>query len=154
MMERIEDKVRRFPTLFGALIGLAIFAAIIVIETWFPRVGEAWRRNNANVRSVYFTVVLCAVWIFRLRHSRHRNPFLFWATLCSISLLHVIGVLSYSILVHPLLLREWFILFIAESIVIVFGLDWLTRRFARPNRHRHTDAATVIHAMGHPDDKS
>jgi hypothetical protein len=118
------------PTLFGVLVALAIFAFIIIIVNWFPRVSEAWDRNNSQVRSIYFTVVFFAVWVSRLWRWQRRSALVFWASLCTIFLLHTAAVLLYSTHFHPLLIREWLVLATAESIVIVFGVDWLTRRFS------------------------
>jgi cytochrome b subunit of formate dehydrogenase len=124
--------------LFGMLIGLTILLSVIVIVNWFPRVGDAWQRNNGDVRSAWFTVGLYVVWIHRLWRWQHRNKVLFWASLGIIFVLHVTGVLLYSIRVHPLLLGQWLILAAVESAVMVFGLDSLTRRFAQ-HGHVHID---------------
>ena len=129
MSNSIVDKIRRFPTLFGVLLALIIFAAISTIGNWFPRIEEAWQRNNANVRSVYFTMVLFIVLISRLWPSRRRNLFLFWVALCVVFLLHVAGVVFYSIGVHALLMKEWIILLVFETFLIGFGLEWLMDRF-------------------------
>jgi hypothetical protein len=126
----IGDKIRSYPMLFGMLIGLIIFAFIIIIVNWFPWVGKAWMKNNTQVRSVYFTVVLYAVWVSRLWRWQRRNALVFWASLGIILLLHAIAVLLYSTHFHPLLIGEWLVLAAAESIVIVFGVDLLTRRFS------------------------
>jgi len=137
MIERIVDKIRRFPTLFGALIGLVILTVIIVIVNWFPRVGEAWERNNANVRSVYFTAAFFTVWISRVWKWRRRNTRVFWASVCLFFLLHALGVFVYSIRVHPLFLSEWIYLIAFESFALIFGLDWLTKRFDHLHTHAH-----------------
>jgi hypothetical protein len=127
--------------LFGMVIGLMIFAFIIIIVNWFPCVGKAWMKNNSQVRSVYFTVVLYAVWASRLWRWQRRSALVFWASLGIIFLLH--AVLLYSTHFHPLLIGEWLVLAAAESIVIVFGVDWLTRRFSHSAAIRRTGETTL-----------
>ena len=139
MIMRVAKKLKQFPVLLGVLIAVAICLPIFVIVTWLPGIYEAWDRNNANVRSVYFTIVLFAVWISYSARWRRRNQFLFWVALSLIFLTHVIGILFYSITVHPLLMGQWMILLIAESGAIVFGMDWLTRHFHHTNWHRRSD---------------
>jgi hypothetical protein len=39
----LREIVTRYPMLFGALSGLLIFGAAIIIETWFPWIDEALR---------------------------------------------------------------------------------------------------------------
>jgi hypothetical protein len=126
----IGDKIKSYPTLFGMLIGLIIFAFIIIIVNWFPWVGKAWERNDSQVRSLYFTIVLFAVWVSRLWRWQRRSALVFWASIGIIFLFHAIAVLLYSTHFHPLLIGEWLVLAAAESIVIVFDVDWLTRRFS------------------------
>jgi hypothetical protein len=125
----IVEKIRRYPTLFGVLIGLLMFGSIIVLVNWFPRVDQAWDRNNANVRSGFFTVGFFAIVISRVWRWRQRNARVFWAAVCTFLLLHALGVVFYSIWLRPLLLRDWIFLMIIESFALVFGLDWLTKRF-------------------------
>lgn len=126
-----------YPTLFGMVIGLVLVVGIIVMATWYPRVGRAWQRNNESVRSVYFTVGFFAIWISRVWRWHRRNAFVFWASVLALFLLHVVGVVLYSIRVHPLLLWEWIILITFEGFAFVFALDWITRRFANFGEHGH-----------------
>jgi hypothetical protein len=137
MIERIVDKITRFPILFGALIGLVILTSIMVIVNWFPRVGEAWERNNATVRSVYFTAGFFTIWISRVWRWRRRNTLVFWVSVCAFLLLHALGVFLYSIRVHPLLMKEWIYLMVLESFALIFGLDWLTKRFRHLPSYGH-----------------
>ena len=122
--------------LFGMLIGLIVLASVIIIVNWVPWLSEAWGRNNSEVRSVYFTVVFFAVWVSRLWQWQRRSALMFWASLCIMFLLHATAVLLYSTHFHPLLISEWLVLATVESIVIVFGVDWLTRRFSHPGPSR------------------
>ena len=127
---------------FGALIGLVIFSTIIVIETWFPWIGKAWERHDRLVQSVWFTAGFFGVWVSRYWHWRRRG--FFWASMCFLFLVHTFGVLYYAMQVHPLVLREWLVLLTAESFVVVSYMDWSTRRFGHPSRHRHSDRASGI----------
>src|SRR5712675_405343 len=81
ILAAMQSKIRSYPMLFGMLIGLTILLSVIVIVNWFPGVGDAWQRNNGDVRSVWFTVGLYVVWIHRLWRWQHRNKVLFWASL-------------------------------------------------------------------------
>jgi hypothetical protein len=113
------------------IIGLLILGSILIIVNWLPGVSDAWDAHNPEVRSVYFTVVFFIIWISRLWSWRRRNTLLFWAFLGVVFLLHVFTVLVYSARIHSLSIRDWLILATAESAVIVFCLDSLTKRFSK-----------------------
>jgi hypothetical protein len=136
----IKKLITAYPMLFGALIGLVIFGAIIVIETWFPWIGKAWERHNKLVQSAWFTAGFFGVWVSRYWRWRRRG--FFWASMCIFLLVHTLGVLYYATQIHPLALREWIVLLTVESFVVVFYMDWSTRRFGHPSRHRHSDGAS------------
>lgn len=127
----LVGKFKSYPVLTGILLGLVFFSLIEICLKWFPSVLEAWTKNNASVRSAYFTVVFFAVFIPRLSRQRRRNAFLFWVSMCVFILLHVLFVVYYSVQIHPLLLSDWIIMLVIESFVLVFCIDWLTRRFRR-----------------------
>ena len=141
-------QLRRFigayPTLFGMIVGLVLVVGVIVIVYWFPQADEAWDRHNDDVRSAFFSLGLFALAIFWLGRWRLRGAFVFWASISSLFVLHAAGVILYSILIHPLLLREWMIILILEPFVIVFALDWLMKRFGRTHLHHrsHKSQAT------------
>jgi len=122
------------PTLLGVAIGLLLVVSIIVMETWFPRVGEAWKRHNRLVQSVWFTIGFFGVWVIRFWQWRRR--FFFWTSVCAFFLVHTLGVLYYSTQIRPLVLREWVVLLLAESFVFAFYMTWSIRRFGHSVRHK------------------
>jgi predicted ferric reductase len=99
------------------------------METWFPWVDQAWDRHKTLVKAVWFTVGLFAICIYRLWRWRHRNVFAFWTSICTLFLLHVLGVLFYTTVVQPILGWQWIILLVLEVFLIVFLVDWSTKRF-------------------------
>jgi hypothetical protein len=122
--------VETHPALFGALIGVVLMGMIVAIVIWFPRIGDAWDRHDKLVRSVWCTLALFAVCIYRLSRWRHRRGF--WLTLSVFFALHTAGVVLYSTYVHALLLQEWVILLLLEAMVIVFLLDPVLQRLKSP----------------------
>lgn len=138
----LKKLIAAYPILFGALIGLVIFGGIIVIETWFPRVGRAWERHNRLVQSVWCTAGFFGVWVARYWQWRRRA--FFWASLCVFLVVHTLGVLYYAMQARPLVLREWIILLTVESFAIVFYMDWLTRRFGHTSGHRHSESGSEL----------
>lgn len=133
--EKIVGKIKSYPVFTGIFIGLIFFGFIIISLNWFPWVLDAWTRNNAQVRSIYFTAVFFIVFIARLSRQRRRNAFVFWASMCVFFLFHVLFVVSYSNRVHPILLKEWIIILTVESFILVFSVDWLTRSFGQLKNH-------------------
>jgi len=128
--------------LFGVFIGLLIFAYIIVTETWFPRISEAWNEHYRLVQSVCFTAGLFGTLIIQYWNRRHRVTF--WASMCIFLLIHVLGIAYYATHVHPLVLTQWIVLLVLECGVVAFSMDWLTKRLGQLGRHwRH----------GHPSEK-
>lgn len=134
--------ITNYPTLFGALIGLVMVGTIIVIENWFPWIGSAWKRHNRLVQSVWFTAGLFGVWVGRYWQWRRRG--FFWVSISIFFLVHTLAVLYFATHLHPLDLREWVVLLTVESVVVVFYMDWSTRRFGHPSRLRHSDKASGI----------
>lgn len=131
IMALLRKFIDSYPMLFGALLAFLAFVAIIGMDAWFPRVGEAWGRNNANVRSVFFTVAFFTLWISQIWQWRRRNTFVFWISVCIFLSVHGLCVFLYSTRVHPLSLREWIYLMALESFGFVFALDWITRRSSK-----------------------
>jgi hypothetical protein len=120
------------PVLLGAFIGLFIIIAIIVVATWFPRIDDAWMSHQSLVRSVWCTLALFVVCIYRLSAWRRRRGF--WLILSAFFALHVVGVILYSIYVHQLLLQEWVIVLLGEAAVIVFLLGPLLQGLRSSNK--------------------
>jgi hypothetical protein len=127
------------PTGSGILIGVLTLAGLVVMETWFPWIGQAWRRHNELVKAVWFTVILFVICTYRLWHWHRRNPFAFWTSMSLLFLLHVSGVLFYTILVQPILGWQWSILLVSEVFLIVFLADWSTKRFRHLGQGRRED---------------
>jgi len=142
IVDTIGSKIRSYPMVFGMLIGLVLFLGIIVIVDWFPRVSEAWDRHNRLVQSTWFTAGFFGVWINYYWQWRRRG--FFWASMCLLFLVHILGVLYYANQVHPLVLRDWIVLLTIESFVLVFFMEWSIRRFGHPSRHPHPDRPSGI----------
>ncbi len=125
--------ITTYPVAAGLLIATIMAGTIVVIVVWFPSIADAWLRNDKLVRSIWCTLVLFAVCVYRLWHWRHRWEF--WLTLSAFFVIHIFVVVLYSIYVHPLLLQEWVIFGILESFVIVFLLDWVFQRLNHQGKH-------------------
>jgi hypothetical protein len=130
----VRRLITTHPFTVGGLLGTIMVCAIFVIVVWFPRIGDAWDRHDKMVRSIWCTLALFVVCVYHLWRWRHRRGF--WVTLSAFFVLHVVGVLLYSIYVHPLLLQEWIILLLLEAFVIAFFFDWVLQRLSQ-SRHRH-----------------
>ncbi len=128
-------KLTSYPLLSGALIGLLTLGGIIVVETWFPWIDQALRRHNTLIEAVWFTAAAFTLCVNRIWRWRRRNPFAFWAPICTLFLLHVLGVLLYTNFVQPILVWQWSILLVLEIFLIVFLVDWSTKRFCHLGTH-------------------
>jgi hypothetical protein len=124
------------PTISGVLIGLVTLAAVMVVAIWFPGIGDGFGRHKTLLKATWFTVALFAICVYRLWSWRHRNSFSFWTSMCVLFLLHLLGVLLYTILVQPILGWQWIILLVLETFVIVSLVDWSTARFGHLGRHK------------------
>jgi hypothetical protein len=127
------------PTVSGVLIGLLTLVGVIVVETWFPWIDQALRGHNGLITAIWFTVALFAICVYRLWSWRRRNWFAFWAPICTLFLLHVLGVLLYTKFVRPILVWQWSILLVSEVFLIVFLVDWSTKRFRHLGQGRRED---------------
>lgn len=132
-------KLLMSPTASGILIGVLSLAGIIVMETWFPWIDRAWDRHKELVKAVWFTAALFVICIHRLWHWHRRNPFIFWMSMGLLVLLHVVGVLCYTILVQPILGWQWIILLILEVFLIVSLVDWSTTKLRYMGRDQRED---------------
>ena len=115
-MGKIAEKIKSYPTSFGVLIGLVIVAVIFTIETWFPRLGNAWETHNSLVRTISFTLALFIVWITHLWRWRRRRAF--WIALISFFAIHITGIFLYTNYIHDPTLRQWIALMIVESFLL------------------------------------
>lgn len=125
-----KNMIEAYPALFGALIGVVLIGLVFIIVIWFPWIGDAWDRHDKTVRSVWCTLALFVVCIYRLAGWRHRRGF--WIGLSVFFALHILGVALYSIYVHQLLLQEWVVLLLAEAGAIVYILLPLLHRLGSP----------------------
>ena len=128
-MNKITQRVKTYPVFTGIILGLIFFICVMSSLRWFPWLVDAWINNNANVRSIYLTIVIFAVFIPCLWRQRFRNPTVFWATICILFLCHVSFIVYFSSKFHPPSLREWLVLLAVESFILVFVTDWTTRRW-------------------------
>jgi hypothetical protein len=115
--------------LLGALIGVVIIGAIVAAPRWLR---EDLGRHKRLIEAVYYTVGFFLFSGYVLWRQRRRNALVYWASLCVLLLLHVLGVFFYSIYVHPILGWQWIVLLLIESYIAVSFVDWSTQRFHRP----------------------
>ena len=130
----LKGLIASYPMLFGALVGVMLFVAMVVMETWFPRVGETWHRHYRLVQSVWCTVGFFAFWVSHYWKWRRRG--FFWASVCVSFLVHTLGVVYYATQFHPLVLGDWIALLTVESLAVVFYMSWSIRRFGHSAGHR------------------
>jgi hypothetical protein len=129
-------KITSYPVLLGIVIAFVLSGGIIAMASWFPSVGVAWDSHKRLVQAVWFTTAFFAVLVSYVWRWRLRGPFIFWASIGTLCLLHVIGILIYTVYIDPLLVWQWGPLFAFESLVAVFGVDWATWRFGRHSRRK------------------
>lgn len=130
----IKKLITSYPMLFGVLMSLVIFGAIIVVETWFPWIDEGLRGHKRLAQAILFTTVYFAVYFYGLRRWRRQGAF--WPTIFVLFLLHLLGVFLYSTHVQPILVWQWPIVGLVEYYGAAFFLEWSTRRFRHfNNRH-------------------
>lgn len=135
--EKLQPKllvfIKSYPMLFGAFIGLLIFGSIVVIQTWFPGIALAWKNHYRFMQSLCFTAGLFGTSVIQFWNRRHRGAF--WWAMCIFFLIHVFGVGYYSIHIQPLILRQWIILLFVECGLMIFSVDWLTKRISQLGKY-------------------
>jgi hypothetical protein len=62
--------------------------------------------------------------------SRHRRH-MFWIAFSAFLLVHVVGILAFTVWVRPLFVAEWMVLGVIESFFVVAFVEWITWRFTR-----------------------
>jgi len=100
-----------------------------------PTLDGAFEKHKDLIQFVWFTASLFAFSVFRLWGWRRRGAFAFWASISLFFLLHALGVFLYTTRVQPLLVWRWIILLTLECFVVVFFVDWSTKRFGHFGRH-------------------
>jgi len=144
--EKLQPKplefIKAYPMFFGAFVGLLIFGSIIVIETWLPGFAQVWENHYRFVQSLCFTAGLFGTLVIQFWNRRHRGAF--WGAMCIFFLFHAFGVTYYSMHIQPLILRQWIILLILECGVIIFSVDWLTKRLGQLGKY----VGKLGHSMG------
>jgi cell division protein FtsW (lipid II flippase) len=133
----LKRLVSSYPLLFGVFISFLIGIAIISMETWAPWIGEYHDSHKRLVQAVLFTGIYFAVYVYSLRHWRHRS--VFWPSICILFLLHVLGIFFYSTRVQPILVWQWPILGLLEYYGTAFFLEWSTRRTSQRPRSLSPD---------------
>jgi hypothetical protein len=133
LARKLTEIIKSYPMLFGVFIGLLIFAYIIVTETWFPGISEAWSEHYRLVQSVCFTAGLFGTLTIQYWNRRHRVAF--WALMCIFLLIHVLGVAYYATHIHPLVLSQWIILLVLECGVAALSMEWLIKKIGHLGRH-------------------
>lgn len=78
MFDVVSAKTRKHfnPYVLGALLGLVIVGSMFVVIVWFPKIGDAWDKNDSVVRDTWFTFVLFGLLVSRLWNLRKR--LFFW----------------------------------------------------------------------------
>src|SRR5262245_28754619 len=110
------------PVALGILIGMAIGVATLVVAVWFPGLGETIGRHQSSTQAVYFTVFFFGIWLYVLWNRHHRR--MFWMSFLLLFVLHVTGVLLFTLRFRPLHIREWTWLGLIESYVVVASVNW------------------------------
>ena len=130
--EAVEKGRGLNPYVLGAMLGLFIFAMVIVMWVLFPKLGAAWDRNGKAIRDVWFTVVLHGLLTSRIWGMKKKFAAL---TILSIFLvIHTIALITYTIRVQPLLVWQWIGIAGAESAVIFSFLEWSMNHLERLGR--------------------
>ena len=119
------------PILFGVFISLLLFIANVVTSTWAPWIWEYNEQHKILVQAVFFTAFNFAVYIYVFREWRQRA--LFWLLVCTVLLLHSLGVYFYSTRVQPILVWQWPMIAVVECYAIIFSLLYLAP--PRPKTH-------------------
>ena len=131
----VKKFITSYPILFGVLLVLLLFGALVAEEAWFPQVGQTWARHNRLAQAVLFTAVYFALYFYGLRRWRRQTAF--WPTIFILLLLHVLGILFYSTQVHPIGVWQWPIVGLLEYYSAAFFLEWTGRRFGYHPEHQH-----------------
>ena len=129
----VKKMIETHPMLFGAIISLPLVIAIVVIAIWFPWIGNYHDKHKRLVQACLFTAIYFAAYFFGLRRWRRKR--VFWLTILTLFLLHVLGIFLYSTHLQPILVWQWPIIGLLEYYGAAFFLDWSTRRFG----HLHGD---------------
>jgi hypothetical protein len=137
VIELMGNSIKSYPIVFGVLVAVILSGIVIVIETWFPRIGEAWDRNNSFVLAGWCTAVFFLLCIARYWPLRRR--FFFWVSILAFFVAHCFAVFYYARLVKPLGTIDWIVLLIAESLAFILYIGWLTRRFERAGKNHRRD---------------
>ncbi len=122
----VKKMIETYPTLFGAIITLPLLIAMMVIVIWFPWIGDYCDEHKRLVQAVFFTTFHFAIYVSVLRRWRRRR--VFWPTILTLFLFHVLGVFFYSTHFQPILVWQWPIVGLLEYYAAAFFLDWSTRR--------------------------
>lgn len=125
----VGQKIKSSPMVIGMFLAFLLLVGIVVIEEWFPKVADAWDKHNDLVRSVWLTAGFFATWVNYYWRWRRRR--FFWLFLCTLLVVHTLGVSYYVTRVHALVLSDWIALLFVECFVVFFFMEWLIRRYAR-----------------------
>jgi hypothetical protein len=123
-----KQLIASHPILFGVFISVLLGIAIIATMTWIPWIWEYHNGHKRLVQAVFFTVFYFAYYISFLWEQRHQT--FFWPSVCTVFLLHGLGVYFYSTRVQPILVWQWPMIALLEFYGTAFFLEWSTRRFA------------------------
>lgn len=131
----VKKMIKTHPISFGVISGLLLVIVIVVTGIWFPWIWDYHDSHKRLVQACLFTATYFAAYFYGLRPWRgHR---VFWPTIFTLFLLHVLGVFFYSTHVQPILVWQWPIVGLLEYYAAAFFLDWSTRRFGHLPRGQH-----------------
>jgi hypothetical protein len=125
----LTRRIASHPFLSGIIISAVLAGAMLVSEIWFPWIPASLARHEKLVDAVVLTAAFFATYLYAgwRWHRRHG----FWTSMSVFLLLHVSGVLAYSIYVHPLILWQWSVLGLFEVGALTSLMIWLPARQAR-----------------------
>jgi hypothetical protein len=128
----LKKFISAYPVIFGALIGIFIFLAIIVIVIWAPWIREGIDKHKFLFEAMWGTFALFAVSLNRFWPFRRRPDF--WTILCTVLSLHFLALYLYTANFHDLTLGQLTVLMLAELFVIFSIVPWSTKHLSRVSR--------------------
>jgi hypothetical protein len=129
----ISQTISSHQFLFGILIAVLLAGVMIIVDTLFPSIERDLLRHEQLEDGVFLTIFFFVVYVYCFWSSRRRPGF--WFALCIFFVLHVTGVLVYSVYVHPPVLWQWSVLGIFEGYAAaLFVGSWTSRQARREAR--------------------
>jgi hypothetical protein len=109
------------------MVAFGLCAAIVILTAWFPGVFPALAAHRRLLEGTLFSASFTAIWVY-IRWDLRRWV-VFWTSILAFMVMHSAAVLSYSLLVHPILVWQWMIVLLVEAYLYSFFLEWTLHRF-------------------------